>query len=306
MMRLWRTSAWVALLLVIGGPFMAARGQVNPPREESSPHLVVSLLAEPKALRPGATLWLGLRFQPAPSWHIYWRNPGDSGEPPRVEWRLPAGVTAGDMQWPTPERLGKSPIVDYGYAGDTILLTRLHVGGNVSAEAKLNVGATVSWVVCSDICIPGKAVLSVPLGATTGEERKLSGNGSGMRAGAPTRVSEKLLADAVRRLPKPLPPTWRATIVDEGNSFELTLVTGKPESRATFFPFVPEQVENAASQKVTALPNGVRLTLAKSDGLLKPISVLRGVIVPGDGSGYEIAAPVKAARSAENEKESTQ
>lgn len=281
---------------------MAARGQVNPTREASSPHLAVSLLAEPKALRPGATLWLGVRFQSAPGWHIYWRNPGDSGEPPRVEWRLPAGVTAGDMEWPTPERLGKSPVVDYGYSGDTTVLTRLHVGRNVSAEAKLNVGATVSWVVCSDICIPGKAVLSVPLGATAGEERKLSGNASGMGADAST-VSEKLFADTVRRLPKPLPRTWRATVVDEGNSFELTLVTGKPLSRAVFFPFTPEQIQNAARQTAQAVPNGVTLMLAKSDGLLKPISVLRGVIVLGDGSGYEITAPVKAARSAENEKE---
>jgi thiol:disulfide interchange protein DsbD len=284
-------SVLLMLLAVVGGFITPLRGQERAQGKANSPHLTVSLLAEPKVLRPGATLWLGLRFQPEPGWHIYWQNPGDSGEPARVAWRLPAGITAGSIEWPTPERLGKSSIVDYGYSGDTMLLTRLRVDGKFHADdTRPSVGATVRWVVCSDICIPGKATLNVPLGVT---------------ADASMAAQNKLFADAVRRLPRQLPRNWRAAVVDEGRSFELTVVTGKPEPRAAFFPFTPEQVENGASQKVTTLPNGVKLTLAKSDGLLKPISVLRGVIVLGDGIGYEVTAPVKAARSAESKREKT-
>ena len=35
-------------------------------------------------------------------WDVYWVNAGDSGEAPSVDWVLPAGVTVGKMQFPTP------------------------------------------------------------------------------------------------------------------------------------------------------------------------------------------------------------
>jgi DsbC/DsbD-like thiol-disulfide interchange protein len=41
-------------------------------------------------------------------WHIYWQNPGDSGEPPRIKWQLPSGVTATALEWPTPMRMTTS------------------------------------------------------------------------------------------------------------------------------------------------------------------------------------------------------
>lgn len=34
----------------------------------------------------------GLRFRLLPGWHIYWRNPGDSGGPPTIKWSVPDGV----------------------------------------------------------------------------------------------------------------------------------------------------------------------------------------------------------------------
>jgi thiol:disulfide interchange protein DsbD len=293
------------MLLAVCGGVTRAQGQGNPQESIRAPHLTVTLVAEPKAVSLGTTLWMGLRFQAEPGWHIYWQNPGDSGEPPRVEWRLPVGITAGGMQWPTPKRLGTKSIVDYGYAGDTMLLTRLRVDGKFHGNATPSVGAAVSWVVCSDICIPGKGQLSVPLGVAPSAGSKAGGIRAGKDAGSQFAAPTKLFADAVGRLPRRMPGTWHAAAVDESSSFELTLVTGKRESRAVFFPSTPEQVRNASPQDVTALPNGVKLTLAKSDGLLKPIAVLRGVIVLGDGIGYEVTAPVKAMQPAENQKEKT-
>ena len=41
-----------------------------------------------------------LYFKLEPGWHVYWQNAGDSGEPPRIQWTLPAGVTAGPISFP--------------------------------------------------------------------------------------------------------------------------------------------------------------------------------------------------------------
>ena len=58
---------------------------------------------------------MALRQEIAPGWHTYWMNPGDSGEPPRIEWALPTGFTAGDIVWPHPERIRRG-------AGDELRL----------------------------------------------------------------------------------------------------------------------------------------------------------------------------------------
>jgi thiol:disulfide interchange protein DsbD len=59
-------------------------------------------VSESDAVAPGKTFWIGLRQTIAPGWHTYWINPGDSGEPPQIEWALPAGFSAGDIAWPHP------------------------------------------------------------------------------------------------------------------------------------------------------------------------------------------------------------
>ena len=78
-------------------------------------HLRVELLV------PGNTLYgdkklneAGLYFKLEPGWHIYWKNAGDSGEPPSIQWALPKGITATSMQFPAPERLPLGPLMDFG------------------------------------------------------------------------------------------------------------------------------------------------------------------------------------------------
>jgi DsbC/DsbD-like thiol-disulfide interchange protein len=53
---------------------------------------------------PGKPVWVGLQITHKPEWHTYWKNSGDSGLPTVLEWTLPAGVTAGDIAWPTPQK----------------------------------------------------------------------------------------------------------------------------------------------------------------------------------------------------------
>ena len=87
----------------------------------STPHATVTLLSEQPQATPGQTLWLGLRFELIPHWHVYWRNPGASGAAPVIRWTLPEGWTAGDLHWPVPQRIRVGPLTNYGYE-DTVTL----------------------------------------------------------------------------------------------------------------------------------------------------------------------------------------
>ena len=61
-------------------------------RAQNAADLVkVELLAEPAAIMPGEPFTVGIKLSMKEHWHTYWRNPGDSGEPTQVTWKLPQG-----------------------------------------------------------------------------------------------------------------------------------------------------------------------------------------------------------------------
>src|SRR5438874_3451669 len=134
----------------------------------TEPHPVTArLVPELAAVAPGATLWIDLHLDIAPGWHTYWRNPGDSGLPTEIAWTLPAGFTAGDIMWPVPERFVVDGLGNYGYRDAVDLLIPIAASQNVESGGTANLAAAVSWLVCSDICIPGdaKLALALPVGA---------------------------------------------------------------------------------------------------------------------------------------------
>src|SRR5208282_582177 len=75
-------------------------------------HLHVQLVVPGQSLQPGAANHAGLYFKLEPGWHIYWKNAGDSGEPPHAKWTLPEGVSASALQFPPPKRLPLGPLMD--------------------------------------------------------------------------------------------------------------------------------------------------------------------------------------------------
>ncbi|HZN52961.1 MAG TPA: protein-disulfide reductase DsbD domain-containing protein, partial [Methylomirabilota bacterium] len=99
---LLRMTFPVALILVLA---LVAGAAAPVTAAQPSPLVRVELLSETASIRPGETFWVALRQEITPGWHTYWGvNPGDAGEPTRIEWTLPAGVTAGEIAWPYPSR----------------------------------------------------------------------------------------------------------------------------------------------------------------------------------------------------------
>jgi len=253
------------------------------------PHGTVELVSEQQSILPGQTLHLGLHFRFEPGWHIYWINPGDSGEPPRLEWHLPAGLHAGAIEWPAPSRLPIPPLMDYGYEGEVLLPVRIENTTGLAVGTAVTLATDMKAIVCREVCIPAKASLSLSLPVNAAPPRESSDV-------AP------MFKTAMKALPKPAPVGWRATAKDLGDSFELTVNTGRTISQAWFAPLEPEIIENATPQKTASTKTGIRLILKKSDQLLKPVSRLRGVLVLPQ-SAYLIDAPVAPAPAKRPKKE---
>ena len=244
-------------------------------------HARVELLSRQASVTPGAELMLGVHFMLEKGWHIYWINPGDSGQPPAFKWQLPNGFTAGDVRWPRPERMQNSPMIaDYGYHDDVLLTVPVRAPQAIAGGKALAIEVEAKWLICREVCIPDKAKLALSLPV------------SGAAKNDP--ATARLFADAEKLLPAPWPKAWNARAESQTSNFVLTIDAGKPVNKAMFFPLDPDQIYNPAPQLLRVQPRGAAIALRKSDLLTKPITVLRGVLVLADGSAYRLEAPVAA------------
>src|SRR6202047_3654422 len=147
-----------SLLILVLTPLPSARASAT-----SIPHGTVDLIAESQWIAPGNEIYVGLNFQLEKGWHIYWVHPGDPGQPPRVEWHIPAGLSAGELEWPAPRRLGTSTIVDFGYDDAVMLLVPVRASSTLPANQTAQLGAELKGLVCREICSPGKAQIPLTL-----------------------------------------------------------------------------------------------------------------------------------------------
>ncbi len=275
-----RSGPLVALALGLFWASGAVAAAALPPvAPATANHTRLTLLADSAAVQPRRAIRLGLLFDLDPHWHIYWINPGDSGEPPGVTWRLPTGFQAGDLEWPVPERLSNGPLTDYGYQNTVLLMSEVRVPAGIS-EPKVNFAADVHWLVCSDVCITAKTSVSLDLPVQRATSKRESRSAGLFRA-------------AQQALPRSMPALWRVTAEDQGSTFEIRLRTGTSIRNASFFPLEFNEVENSKPQNAVASATGVDLTVYKSDQLLTPIRQLRGVMVIDGGRAYQLTAAVE-------------
>ncbi len=240
-----RLIAAAALFALIAAPVSA--GNVG-----GTEHVRASLLVETAGLKPGSTVMAAVRLEMRPGWHSYWLNPGDSGMESTIEWSLPDGVSAGAIQWPTPERIPVGPLVNYGYGRDAVLLTPLTVDATASIGGTVSIVAKTAWLACADVCIPEEATLSLNLPMSA----------------SPAVASDSALIAAARAA-LPLPSPWPASVTRGKTDFQLSVAapTLDPKllSDVHFFALQNGAVQAAAPQALSVTPQGLALTLTIGD-----------------------------------------
>ncbi len=231
------------------------------------------------AIAPGEHFTIVLRQNIREHWHTYWRNPGDSGEPTQIEWRLPAGWSAGPIQWPAPDAIPFDILVNYGYSGEVLFPIEISAPANLRPGETATLTANVFWLVCSDVCIPEEGVLTLAL--------PVEAQGRDDPAWA-SRIAEAVAAlparsDAVTARVTPGPPPRLSVTVSE-----LGAVRG-----AHFFPYDRNALDHAAPQAPSVGEAGVSFTLKAGVADNLGEAPLDGVVVIDGAEGrraYEISA----------------
>jgi len=277
--------------LIVSGLLTAAAAHSLPGPTVATVNVKSRLVSEASTIGPGQTVWVALEFNIRDGWHTYWRNPGDSGQATSIAWALPPGFTAGDIVWPTPHRFDLPPLVNYGYTKHVMHLVPLTAPANLKSGAPVTLTAKVSYLVCSDVCIPEDVnlALTVPTSAT---------------AGAADPADAALFTAARSELPVAAPAATSASVKDGSLVITLGPAWGATLSQIeslTFFPLNEGSIEYAAPQILTRSPDALQLAMKVGDEPPKT-GIVAGVLVATERSGnatvsvpIEIAAPFTAA-----------
>lgn len=255
------------VFLAIAGP---AHGQLAALHENA---IASRLVAESDTPAPGSSVALAILMDPKPGWHGYWKNPGDAGVETSIDWRLPAGVEAGPLQYPVPGRLLISGLMNYVYEGPYAQLVTLRIPAALKPGTPLPITATLRYLACTDkICVPETAELALTL--TTG------GTGA-----VPARRDE---FDRYRRaLPRPLGSEGRFEVRGDRLRMAVPLPAALPVRDVYFYPLTADALTYAAPQRLSRSGDTVIVEtqggssaggLAAIDGVLK-IGAQDGLLV---------------------------
>jgi thiol:disulfide interchange protein len=275
---------WILLCLVANVAWaqfdFGAGGGLSLGRNRRAVRAQLSLSHE--SARPGETVMAAIELRHNPGWHTYWKNAGDSGDATSVHWALTNGISAGEIQWPVPEKYidPQVGLTTYVYHDRAVLLVPLAVSSNAPAGT-YELAALVKWLECEKSCVPGSNTVTATL--KIGSESKRSAQG-------------ELFAEAARKLPTASLPGSVSARWDAPASASvrpLLIEWQHNGAKADFFPYTNSAV--VVSNQTTSLATSTNsVTLRKSvkkTGAAWP-QAIHGLLVQevnGDRVGYEVA-----------------
>ncbi len=244
-------------------------GRAQAPENTGPIHLAMTLVAETPRPRAGSTVMLALESRPESGWHGYWRNPGDAGFAPSLDWTLPRGATISAPEWPVPTTLIVADLMNYVYEAPYAPLLSLRVPAGLAAGTRLPIRLHATYLVCTrEICVPENQSVEVTL---------TIGNGAVL-------PETRARFDQHRRaIPRPLASEAVYQVKDGALDLAVPYPSRAPLDDAYFFPVTTGAIDYAVPQKVTR--DGDRLVIATRgkradaiDGVLR-IASHRGLLV---------------------------
>lgn len=224
----------------------------------------VEVIAEDASIQPGSSFWVALHFKLDPSWHIYWKNPGDSGAPISVLFDLPKGYKLQDIKWPTPHRFEVEGLVGLGYEEEVTLLAKIDAQESVDLSKDAHIKAIMQWVACSNEC--------VPYSVTIEKDLKVSKD-------APLKDEKvaSIFSQARSNLPK-FDDSLQATMGQKLLDIKFSIPSGKGElAEVSFYPEKAGLVNLNAKQQIKLNDSMYTLSVPLEEELDAP--VVKGVLI---------------------------
>ncbi len=260
---------------VIGAVALAVAAQAAPVK---TAHVEAEIVSSKDAIVPGQPITVALRLSMEKDWHTYWRNPGDSGLPTTLAWKLPAEVEAGPIEWSAPHALPVGPLVNYGYEGEVLHLIELRPQASLKPGDEVKLRGRADWLVCKEVCIPEGAdlELSLPVRTAWSDEPRWGAR----------------IAAARAALPRPL-ADWQVSAEGKGQTIEVKLVPpsgARDPGTLYFFSYAESRIEPSPPQMQKRDGDAYVLALPVSFNLSGDFGRLAGVLAASSGFSSGVRA----------------
>lgn len=266
-------NRFIVFFLLIGVAFFGSPLMAGSQDDLEDP-VKVSLHSEMATIQPGRSFWVAVGFQVAEGWHIYWKNPGDGGQPPEIHWQLPSGFSVGELQWPYPQKFVEGDTLYFGYTGTIYLLAEVKAPSSLEGGGIESLKASVNWLACRDSCVPGMTDVAMELP---------------VKVAAPllSETSQGLFVEARRHLPR---QNEAIVMISHQNEMDLLLPSGKSGGHASHAFFFPEDstLVSVTGERVVERGQKGYLVLPLSSDKSAEKS-LKGVLVLSSATGEEEA-----------------
>ena len=108
----------------------------------------------------------GVQLRMNSGWKTYWKNPGDSGVPPRFDWTGSKNLKQAELLYPAPHSFADANGTAIGYDDEVVFPVRLTPEREGEAiELKL----ALSYGLCKDLCVPNDVSLGLVLSPEIGK-----------------------------------------------------------------------------------------------------------------------------------------
>ena len=210
---------------------------------------------------------IGIRMDMQKNWHTYWKNPGDSGGPIKVNWSHDDNVSISELNWPTPSLIPYEPLMTYGYKDFVIFPFEITSSNNKNSVIE----ASIDFLICDDICVPEKAFIKTNLQDIE---------------------TDNSLYDWFLRVPAQTLPV-RASL--DKDFINIRFSSPFNVTSAIFFVDDQDIVEHASDQILVKEENNYLLRIKKIDDL-ESFNNLSGVISINNNESFKINAEIDGAQ----------
>ena len=235
----------------------------------SSEPVKAAILSENVNFKAGVPFWVAIRLNMDDHWHVYWKNPGDTGMPLSIVWELPQGFKADSFEWPYPKKMDADSFVGFGYEKEVYFLTRITPPEKLNTPGNYPLKASITYLVCSDsACLPGEGEVQMVLPLTQTQP-----------------VPNKFAATAFAKAREDLPKTTATFEAQRLNDLiQLGVTSSEPLvgkiMQAYFFPEKGQSIDYHVNAVVSEGDRAGSYSVAlKEKSSLSRTNMLKGVLV---------------------------
>lgn len=216
-----------------------ASGSSRPGPADGNRLVKLSIAPDPVIVEAGSPAFVAARLSIEPGWHVYWKNPGDSGVAPTLRWTLPEGLSARVIRWPRPRIFASEHETTYGYEREVGLVVAIEAASDAT-PGTFSGSVRADWMVCKELCLIGGGSVEFAIEVLAAGDP--AADAISIRAGDLVLPRDPVVRSWFGRLPLVMPPGsgLEAAIEGDVTGADLALRITGPLGNFDRVVFVPD------------------------------------------------------------------